>query len=106
MPQPQMEVKVETQYTFSRKEERKGHQCAVIDYTISISIKGAGTGEEKMNIQGNGAGKGTSYFAYKKGLLVESAVELDMTMAIEAPLPIGDGKIPTTTNQTINLTLL
>ena len=35
-----------------------------------------------MNIEGNGTGKGTIYFAYEKGLLVDSAVELDMMMAI------------------------
>jgi hypothetical protein len=104
MDQTQMGVAVETQYTFVRREEKKGYKCAVIDFTTSMSIKGSG--EAQMNIEGNGTGKGTMYFAHEKGLLVDSAVELDITMAIAAPLPGGDGKIPTTTQQTITLTLL
>lgn len=103
-PQPDMGVDVESSYTFVRKEDRKGYKCAVIDFTISMNIKVKG--EEAMNIEGSGTGKGTCYFAYEKGLLVESAVELDMNMAIETPLPIGDGKIPTSTHQTINMALL
>jgi len=103
-PQPDMGVDVESSYTFVRREDRKGYKCAVIDFTISMNIKVKG--EEAMNIEGSGTGKGTCYFAYEKGLLVESAVELDMNMAIETPLPIGDGKIPTSTHQTINLALL
>jgi len=103
-PQPDMGVDVESSYTFVRREDRKGYKCAVIDFTISMNIKVKG--EEAMNIEGSGTGKGTCYFAYEKGLLVESAVELDMNMAIETPLPIGDGKIPTSTHQTINMALL
>ncbi len=100
----QMGVTIETQYTFARREEKKGYKCAVIDFTLSMNIKGSG--EAQMNIEGNGTGKGTIYFAYEKGLLVDSAVELDMMMSIETPLPGGNGKIPTTTHQTINLTLM
>ncbi len=103
-PQPEMGVTVESQYTFVRREDRKGYKCAVIDFTISMNVKV--TGEEAMNIEGSGTGKGTCYFAYEKGLLVESSAELDLTMAIETPLPIGDGKIPTSTQQTINLALM
>ena len=103
-PQAEMGVAVESQYTFVRREDRKGYKCAVIDFTISMNIKV--TGEEAMNIEGSGTGKGTCYFAYEKGLLVESSAELDLTMAIETPLPIGDGKIPTSTHQTINLALM
>ena len=53
-----------------------------------------GTGEAQMNIEGNGTGKGTIYFAYEKGLLVESAVELDMTMAIATPCQAEMEKFP------------
>ena len=99
-PQSEMGVAVESQYTFVRREDRKGYKCAVIDFTISMNIRVKG--EEEINIEGSGTGKGTCYFAYGKGLLVESTVELDMNMAIETPL----GKIPTSTQQTINLALL
>jgi len=100
----QMGVAVETQYTFARREEKKGYKCAVIDFTISMNVKS--TGEAQMKIEGDGTGNGTIYFAYEKGLIVDSTVELDMAMAIATPLPTGDGKIPTTTHQTINLTLM
>ncbi len=104
IPQSQMGITVEANYTFTRKEEIKGYKCAVIDYTVSMNLKGGG--ETKLNIEGNGKGKGTAYFAYEKGLLVESEFEMDLTMEIEAPVPIGEGKIPTTTHQTIKLTLI
>jgi hypothetical protein len=104
IPESQMGVAVESKYTFVRKEDRKGYKCAVIDFTTSMNVKVKG--EEAMNIEGSGTGKGTCYFAYKKGLIVESSAELDMTMAIETPLPIGDGKIPTSTHQTLNLALM
>jgi hypothetical protein len=103
-PQSEMGVAVESQYTFVRREDRKGYKCAVIDFTTSMTVKV--TGEEAMNIEGSGTGEGTCYFAYEKGLLIESTAELDMNMAIETPLPIGDGKIPTSTHQIINLTLM
>ena len=34
MDQTQMGVAVETQYTFARREEKKGYKCAVIDFTL------------------------------------------------------------------------
>ncbi len=104
MDQTQMGVTIENKYTFARREEKKGYKCAVIDFTLTMSVES--TGEAQMKMEGNGTGNGTIYFAYEKGLIVESGVELDMTMAISTPLPTGDGKIPTTTHQTINLTLL
>ena len=104
MDQTQMGVAIENQYTFARREDKNGYKCAVIDFTLTMNVKS--TGEAQMKIEGKGTGKGTIYFAYEKGVIVESAVELDMAMAIATPLPTGDGKIPTTTHQTINLTLM
>lgn len=104
MPQAQMGVVIESQYTLSKLEKKKEHNCAVLDYTISMTIEG---GEEtKMNMKGSGQGKGTTYFAYEKGLLVESGVDMDLTMSIAAPLPTGEQEIPTSTHQTITLSLI
>ena len=104
IPQSQMGLVIETLYTLTRKEERNGYKCVVIDYTVSMDLQGGG--EEKMKIEGSGEGKGTTYFAYEKGLLIGSDVEMDLKMAIDAPLPIGDQKIPTSTHQTIKLSLI
>jgi len=104
IPQAQMGVVIEYQYTLTKLEKKKEHNCAVIDYTISMTIEG---GEQtKMNMKGSGKGKGTAYFAYEKGLLVESEVVMDLTMTISAPLPTGEQEIPTTTHQTIKLSLI
>ncbi len=104
IPQAQMGVVIEYQYTLTKLEKKKEHNCAVIDYTISMTIEG---GEQtKMNMKGRGQGKGTAYFAYEKGLLVESEVVMDITMTISAPLPTGEQEIPTTTHQTIKLSLI
>ena len=104
IPQSQMGVVIESQYTLSKLEKKKGYDCAVIDYTISMAIEG---GEQtKMNMKGSGKGNGTAYFAYEKGLLVESEVVMDLTMTISAPLPTGEQEIPTTTHQMIKLSLI
>lgn len=104
MPQAQMGVVIEYQYTLSKLEKKKEYNCAVLDYTISMTIE---SGEQtKMNMKGSGKGKGTTYFAYEKGLLVESEVEMDLTMSISAPLPTGEQEIPTSTHQTIQLSLM
>ena len=104
MPQAQMGVVIESQYTLSKLEKKKEHNCAVLDYTISMTIEG---GEEtKMNMKGSGQGTGTTYFAYEKGILVESGVDMDLTMSIAAPLPTGEQEIPTSTHQTITLSLI
>lgn len=103
-PQSQMGVVIESQYTLTKLDKKKDYNCAVIDYTISMTLEG---GEEtKMNMKGSGKGKGTAYFAYEKGLLVESEVEMDLTMTISAPLPTGEQEIPTSTHQTITLSLM
>ena len=104
VPQSQMGLVIETIYTLTRKEEKNGHKCVVIDYTVSLTMQGGE--EQKMKIEGSGEGKGTTYFAYEKGLLIGSDVEMDLKMAIDAPLPIGDQKIPTSTHQTIKLSLI
>ncbi len=104
MPQAQMGVVIEYQYTLSKLEKKKEYNCAVLDYTISMTIE---SGEQtKMNMKGSGKGKGTTYFAYEKGLLVESEVVMDLTMSITAPLPTGEQEIPTSTHQTIKLSLM
>jgi hypothetical protein len=104
IPQSQMGVVIESQYTLSKLEKKKGYDCAVIDYAFSMTIEG---GEQtKMKMKGSGEGKGTAYFAYEKGLLVESEVVMDFTMTISAPLPTGEQEIPTTTHQTIKLSLI
>ena len=104
MPQAQMGVVIEYQYTLSKLEKKKEYNCAVLDYTISMTIE---SGEQtKMNMKGSGKGKGTTYFAYEKGLLVESEVEMDLAMSISAPLPTGEQEIPTSTHQTIQLSLM
>ena len=78
MPQAQMGVVIEYQYTLSKLEKKKEYNCAVLDYTISMTIE---SGEQtKMNMKGSGKGKGTTYFAYEKGLLVESEVEMDLAI--------------------------
>ena len=106
-PQSQIGVVIESQYTLSRIEEREGYNCAVIDSTISMSIKG-GDQKTKMNMKGNGKGKGTTYFAYEKGFLVNTQVEIemDLIMSISAPLPTGEQEIPTSTHQKISLSLI
>lgn len=104
IPQSQMGLVIETNYTLSKKEERNGYNCVVIDYTVSLNIQGGE--QEKMKVEGSGEGKGITYFAFEKGLLIGSEVEMDLKMAIDAPLPIGDQKIPTTTHQTIKLSLI
>ena len=107
IPQSQMGLALETLYTLTRKEERNGHKCVVIDYTVSMTMQGGGGEEEqKMKIEGGGKGKGTAYFAYEKGLLIGSDVEMDINMSIDTPLPVGDQKIPTATHQTIKLSLI
>jgi len=103
-PESQIGVVIESQYTLSRIEEMKGYICAVIDSTISMSIKGGD--KAKMNIKGDGKGKGTTYFAYKKGFLVNSQIEMDLNMLIFAPLPTGEQEIPTSTHQKIHLSLI
>ncbi|KPJ59284.1 MAG: hypothetical protein AMJ42_02095 [Deltaproteobacteria bacterium DG_8] len=103
-PQSQMEVVIESQYTLSRIEKKEGYNCAVIDSTFSMNIKG---GEQaKMNIKGDGKGRGTTYFAYEKGFLINSQIEIDFNMFISAPLPTGEQEIPTSTHQKINLSLI
>ena len=103
-PQSQIGIVIESQYTLSKMDEKKEYKCAVIDSIISMSIKG---GEQaKMNIKGDGKGKGTIYFAYKKGLLVNSQIEMDLNMFIFAPLPTGEQKVPTSTRQKISLNLI
>lgn len=102
--QPQIGIVIDSQYTFSGKEEKKGYNCAVIDFTISMSIKG---GEQaRMNIKGDGKGKGTTYLAYEKGLIIDSQIEMDLNMFILAPLPTGEQEIPTSTHQKIHLSLI
>lgn len=104
LPQDQMNVMVESTYTFTRREEKNGHPCAVLDYTISMDIQGGD--ESDMKMKGTGNGSGTTYVAYEKGVLVESKVDMDLKMSIAAPLPMGEQEIPTTTHQTIVLTLM
>jgi hypothetical protein len=104
LPQSQLGVEVASQYTFVRREEKNEHKCAVIDSTISMNFKG-GEGA-KMNIKGGGKGKGTTYFAYEKGILVESEMEMDIKMSLSAPLPTGEQEVPTTTHQKIRLSLI
>ena len=104
LPQSQMKVMVESKYTFSRREERKGYPCAVIDYTVSMNIQGGD--ESQMKVKGTGTGTGNTYVAYEKGQIIESKVDMDLTMSIAAPLPMGEQEIPTSTHQTIELTLL
>ena len=101
---PQVGTLIECTYTLTKMEQKGDFNCAVIDYTLSINIEG---GEEaKMSMSGTGTGKGTSYFAFEKGLLVSSQVEMDITMSIAAPLPTGNQEIPTTTHQKIELSLI
>ena len=104
LPQAQMGVVIESQYTLARLEKKNEHDCAVLDYTISMTIEGGD--ETKMNMKGSGEGTGTTYFDYKKGVLVESGVEMDLNMSIAAPLPTGEQEIPTSTHQTITLSLI
>ncbi len=70
-----------------------------------MKVKG-GDPEKTTNLKGSGEGKGTTYFAYDKGLLVDSQVEMDFTMSISAPLPTGKQEIPTSTHQNIKLSLI
>jgi len=104
IPQSQMEIALEVLYTLSGKEEKQGYKCAVIDSVTTMSIKGGN--QAKMSITGEGKGKGTTYFAYEKGILVNSQVEMDFNMSISAPLPTGDQKVPTSTHQKIDLSLI
>jgi hypothetical protein len=102
--QSPMKVAIDAQYTLSKLEAKKGYDCAVIDYTISMSFE---TGDQaKMHIKGKGEGKGTTFFAYEKGFLVMSQVEMDLAVSISAPLPTGKQEIPTSTHQTITLSLI
>lgn len=104
IPQSQIGIVIESQYTLSGKEEKKGYKCAVIDFTTSMSIQG---GEQaKMKIKGDGKGKGTTYLAYEKGFIVDSQMEMDLNMFIFAPLPTGEQEIPTSTHQKIHLSLI
>ena len=105
MPQSQMEMLIEYQYTLSKLEKKKGYDCAVIDYTVSMKVKG-GDPEKTTNLKGSGEGKGTTYFAYDKGLLVDSQIDIEFTMSISAPLPTGKQEIPTSTHQNIKLSLI
>jgi hypothetical protein len=104
LPQSQMKVTVESKYTFTKREEKNGHPCAVLDYTISMNVQGGD--ESDMKMKGTGTGAGKTYVAYEKGLLVESKVDMDLKMSIAAPLPMGEQEIPTTTHQTIVLALI
>ena len=104
IPQPQMDVVIESKYSLSKLEKKKECDCVVIDYTISMSMEGGD--QAKMNLKGTGKGTGTTHFAYEKGMLVSSQVEMELTMSISAPLPTGEQEIPTTTHQTITLSLL
>lgn len=104
LPQSQMNVVVESKYTYARREEKKGYPCAVIDYTVSLNIQGGDAAE--MKVKGTGTGKGNTYVAYDKGMIIESKVDMDLTMSIAAPLPMGVQEIPTSTHQTIEMTLL
>jgi hypothetical protein len=104
IPQPQMDVVIESKYSLSKLEKKKECDCVVIDYTISMSMEGGD--QAKMNLKGTGKGAGTTHFAYEKGMLVSSQVEMELTMSISAPLPTGEQEIPTTTHQTITLSLL
>jgi len=104
IPQSQMEMVIESHYTLSKLEKKKGYDCAVIDYTVSMNIKG---GEQTTtSLKGSGKGKGTTYFAYDKGLLIDSQADMDLTMSISAPLPTGKQEIPTSTKQKIQLSLI
>jgi hypothetical protein len=100
-----MEMLIEYKYTLSKLEKKKGYDCAVIDYTVSMKVKG-GDSAKTTNLKGSGEGKGTAYFAYDKGLLVESQIDIEFTMTISAPLPTGKQEIPTSTHQNIKLSLI
>ena len=104
LPQPQMGLVIETRYTFTREEKKNSHKCVVIDYTFSMNMQGQQ--ETQMKVEGGGEGKGTAYFDYERGLLMESEVKMDIKMAIDPPLPIGNQKISTTTHQTIKMVLI
>ena len=104
LPQSQMKVVVESKYTFVRREEKNGHPCAVLDYTIAMNVQGGDDADMKMKGEGTGVGK--TYVNYEKGLIVESKVDMDLKLIIAAPLPMGAQEIPTTTHQTIVLALL
>ena len=103
-PQTQINVVIESQYTLSRKEQKDGYKCAVIDSVISMTMEG---GEQAlMNITGEGKGKATAYLAYEKGVLVNSEAEMDFNMSITAPLPTGQQDVPTSTHQKVILSLI
>jgi hypothetical protein len=103
-PQSQVNIVTEAHYTLSRKEQKNGYNCAVIDSTISMIIEGGD--QAKMSINGDGKGSGTIHIAYEKGILINSEAEMDFNMSISAPLPTGQQEIPTSTHQKINLSLI
>ena len=103
-PQSQINIVMETHYTLSRKEEKNGYKCAVIDSVISMTIKGGD--QALMNINGEGKGTGTTHLAYEKGVLVNSEADMDFNMSISAPLPTGQQEVPTSTHQKIALSLI
>ena len=103
-PQSQIDIVMEAHYTLSRKEEKNGYKCAVIDSVISMTIKGGD--QALMNINGEGKGTGTTHLAYEKGVLVNSEAEMDFNMSISAPLPTGQQEVPTSTHQKITLSLI
>lgn len=72
-------------YTFSGWEEHDGIQCAVLDYTGTISSKG-GTGPgAQMEIDiTSGTMKGKSWFDPEAGLVRDTSGEQSMTMNIGA----------------------
>ena len=105
LPQSQeVNIVIDSQYTLSRKEEKNGYNCVVIDSTISMIIEGGD--QAKMSISGDGKGSGTTHIAYEKGILINSEAEMDFNMSISAPLPTGQQEIPTSTHQKIHLSLI
>jgi hypothetical protein len=104
LPESQMKVAVESKYTFTRREEKNGYPCAVMDYTISMNMQGAD--DPAMKMKGTGTGTGKTYVALEKGFIVESKVDMELKLSIAAPLPMGEQEIPSTTRQTISLALI
>ena len=103
LPQSPMKVIVESKYTYTKREEKNGHSCAVLDYTIVMDVQGS---DEAVKMKGSGTGTGQTHVAVDKGIIVESKVEMDLKMSVAAPLPMGEQEIPTTTHQTIVMALM
>ena len=90
-------------YFVAGKENKEGHECVKLPYTMTVKLTGTGSQMgQQFAIDGEGRGTGTVYFDVDKGLLVSSQRTMDMETTYAMT---GDQKMVIPSSQTVESTI-